>query len=194
MAPRYFNTSGLIDLAEKPPILWVHGTADAIVSDASYFDLNHLGAVGIVPGWPGADVAPAQEMVAQTRDVLDAYRAAGGAVTEVSLDGVGHAPPPGRAPGGGGARPGGKGGNRAPGSPAPRPRPGGPAPRGPPPGGAPRPPPRAPPRGAPRAPGSHRLHRAPGIPGATDRSDHPEFLGLSSFTHVRAWRAMRHLR
>ena len=93
MAPRYFNTSGLIDLAEKPPILWVHGTADAIVSDASYFDLNHLGAVGIVPGWPGADVAPAQEMVAQTRDVLDAYRAAGGAVTEVSLDGVGHAPP-----------------------------------------------------------------------------------------------------
>lgn len=92
MAPRYFDTSALVGLSEKPPILWVHGTADAIVSDASYFDLNHLGAVGIVPRWPGADVAPAQEMVAQTRDVLAAYRAAGGEVTEVSLEGVGHAP------------------------------------------------------------------------------------------------------
>ncbi len=29
-------------------------------------------------------------MVAQTRDVLDAYAAAGGEVTEVALEGVGH--------------------------------------------------------------------------------------------------------
>ncbi len=92
MVPRYFDTSGIVDLAEKPPILWVHGTADAIVSDASAFDLNHLGALGVIPGWPGVDVAPAQEMVAQTRDVLDAYRAAGGRVTELALEGVGHAP------------------------------------------------------------------------------------------------------
>lgn len=92
MVPRYFDTSAIVDLADKPPILWVRGTADAIVSDASFFDLNHLGAVGIVPGWPGADVAPAQQMVSQTRDVLDAYRAAGGKVTELALEGVGHAP------------------------------------------------------------------------------------------------------
>jgi pimeloyl-ACP methyl ester carboxylesterase len=92
MVPRYFDTSGIVGLAEKPPILWVHGTADAIVSDASFYDLNHLGALGVIPGWPGADVAPAQEMVSQTRDVLDAYRAAGGQVTELSLDGVGHSP------------------------------------------------------------------------------------------------------
>ncbi|MGO8610131.1 alpha/beta hydrolase, partial [Rhizobium johnstonii] len=63
MVPRYFDTSAIVDLADKPPILWVRGTADAIVSDASFFDLNHLGAEGIVPGWPGADVAPAQQMV-----------------------------------------------------------------------------------------------------------------------------------
>jgi hypothetical protein len=31
-------------------------------------------------------------MVSQTRDVLDAYRAAGGTVTEVVFEGVGHAP------------------------------------------------------------------------------------------------------
>ncbi|MFT4214685.1 MAG: alpha/beta hydrolase [Microbacterium sp.] len=92
MVPRYFNTSGIVDLPVKPPILWIHGTADAIVSDASFFDLNYLGALGIVPGWPGDDVAPAQQMVSQTRDVLDAYRAAGGQVTEVELEGVGHSP------------------------------------------------------------------------------------------------------
>lgn len=92
MAPRYFNVSGIVDLDVKPPILWVHGTADAIVSDASYFDLNHLGALGVIPGWPGAEVAPAQEMVSQTRDVLAAYRAGGGAVTELEWEGVGHSP------------------------------------------------------------------------------------------------------
>lgn len=90
MTPRYFNTSGLVDLAEKPPVLWIHGTADAIVSDASFYDLNYLGQLGIIPGWPGEEVAPAQEMVSQTRDVLGAYAAAGGDVTEVALEGVGH--------------------------------------------------------------------------------------------------------
>lgn len=91
-APRYFDVSSIVELADKPPILWIHGTADAIVSDASLYDLNHLGQLGIVPGWPGADVAPPQEMVSQTRDVLSAYGAAGGSVAEVALEGVGHTP------------------------------------------------------------------------------------------------------
>lgn len=90
MAPRYFDVSGIVDLAEKPPVLWVHGDADAIVSDASFFDINHLGALGVIPGWPGAEAAPAQPMVSQTRDVLEAYRSGGGDVTEVELAGVGH--------------------------------------------------------------------------------------------------------
>ena len=92
MAPQYFNTSSIVDITPKPPVLWVRGSADAIVSDASFFDINHLGALGVIPGWPGAESAPAQEMVSQTRDVLDAYRAAGGAVTELVFEGVGHAP------------------------------------------------------------------------------------------------------
>lgn len=92
MAPQYFDVSGIVGIEPKPPILWIHGTADAIVSDASFYDLNHLGQLGIIPGWPGADVAPAQEMVSQTRDVLGAYTAAGGDVTEVLLEGVGHSP------------------------------------------------------------------------------------------------------
>jgi len=92
MAPRHFDVSGIVDLAEKPPILWVRGTADAIVSDTSFYDLNYLGQLGIIPGWPGEDVAPAQPMVTQTRDVLDAYAAAGGTVTELSVEGAGHSP------------------------------------------------------------------------------------------------------
>jgi pimeloyl-ACP methyl ester carboxylesterase len=90
MSPRHFNTSGIVDLDPKPPVLWIHGTVDAIVSDTSFYDYNYLGSLGIIPGWPGADVAPAQEMISQTRDVLDAYAAAGGDVTEIALEGVGH--------------------------------------------------------------------------------------------------------
>ena len=92
LAPRYFDVSGIVDLERKPPILWVHGTADAIVSDTSFYDLNRLGQLGVVADWPGAEVAPPQEMVSQTRDVLARYAGAGGAVTELSLDGVGHTP------------------------------------------------------------------------------------------------------
>jgi pimeloyl-ACP methyl ester carboxylesterase len=92
MSPLYFDTSGIVDLGEKPAILWIHGTADPIVSDTSFYDLNYLGQLGIVPGWPGGDEAPPQEMVSQMRDVLDAYRDAGGEVTEVELEGVGHSP------------------------------------------------------------------------------------------------------
>ena len=92
LTPAHFDTSAIVDLAVKPPILWIRGTADAIVSDASFYDLNHLGQLGIIPDWPGAEVAPAQEMVSQTRDVFDAYSASGGDVVEITLDGVGNSP------------------------------------------------------------------------------------------------------
>ena len=90
VSPRYFNVSGIVDLDPKPPIAWVHGALDPIVSDASFYDYNHLGQLGIVPDWPGEDAAPPQQAVSQTRDVLDAYAARGGQVTELKLEGVGH--------------------------------------------------------------------------------------------------------
>ncbi|MBD8022484.1 alpha/beta hydrolase [Microbacterium gallinarum] len=90
MAPKYFDVSGIVDLAEKPPILWVHGLLDAIVSDASLYDFNNLGKLGIVPGWPGDEAAPPQPMVSQMRDVLARYSDAGGHVTELALEDVGH--------------------------------------------------------------------------------------------------------
>jgi pimeloyl-ACP methyl ester carboxylesterase len=90
MSPVHFDVSGIVDVEPKPRVLWVRGDQDAIVGDESFFDLNTLGKHGVVPGWPGEEVAPPQPMVAQTRDVLEAYAAAGGAYTEVVLEGVGH--------------------------------------------------------------------------------------------------------
>jgi pimeloyl-ACP methyl ester carboxylesterase len=92
MAPTVFDVSGIVDLAEKPPVLWIRGDADQIVSDTSLFDLAFLGSVGAVPGWPGDDAFPPQPMVTQTRSVLDRYAATGGAYREVVLPGVGHSP------------------------------------------------------------------------------------------------------
>ena len=86
MVPRYFDVSGIVDLESKPPILWVHGADDVIVSDTSLFDLNFLGQLGAVPGWPGAEVAPPQPMVTQTRAVLDRY----GNYEELVYENCGH--------------------------------------------------------------------------------------------------------
>jgi pimeloyl-ACP methyl ester carboxylesterase len=92
MTPDHLDLTGIVDVDPKPPILWVHGADDVIVSDASYFDLNLLGSIGAIPGWPGADVAPPQPMVTQTRAVLDRYRAGGGRVTELLVPDCGHSP------------------------------------------------------------------------------------------------------
>ncbi len=92
MAPTVFNVSGIADLATKPPILWIHGADDVIVSDTSLFDLNQLGALGVIPGWPGADAAPPQPMVSQTRAVLGRYVDNGGTAREVEVPDCGHSP------------------------------------------------------------------------------------------------------
>jgi pimeloyl-ACP methyl ester carboxylesterase len=92
MVPQLFDVSGVVDLPFKPPILWVRGEKDAIVSDASFFDLNQLGKLGVIPGWPGEEVAPPQPMITQMRAVLDRYAANGGSYREVALPDAGHAP------------------------------------------------------------------------------------------------------
>ncbi|MER5336048.1 alpha/beta hydrolase [Micromonospora sp. NPDC002717] len=93
LSPAYFRVADeLVAVAGKPPVTWIHGDADVIVSDTSLFDLAHLGSLGAVPGWPGADACPAQPMVGQTRAVLERYAAAGGAYREVLLPGCGHSP------------------------------------------------------------------------------------------------------
>jgi len=93
MSPKYFSVADdLVVLPVKPPVVWVHGDRDAIVSDATLFDFAQLGKLGLVPGWPGEEACPPQPMVAQTREVLERYAAQGGSFTEVLLEGCGHSP------------------------------------------------------------------------------------------------------
>lgn len=88
LSPKYLDQSGFADLDPAPPVLWVRGDQDQIVSDTSMFDLAHLGRLGAVPGYPGEDVCPTQPMVSQLRSVLE--RA--GALTELVYEDTGHSP------------------------------------------------------------------------------------------------------
>lgn len=92
MSPKYQNTEAFKDLPHKPPVLWVRGDSDQIVSDTSALDLGFLGALGLVPGWPGTEVCPPQPMVSQMRALLEAYRANGGEYRELVIEGAGHSP------------------------------------------------------------------------------------------------------
>jgi pimeloyl-ACP methyl ester carboxylesterase len=91
ISPKYCDVSAFVHVQPQPDVLWIHGDADQIVSDASLVDLGHLGALGAVPGWPGPEVFPPQPMVTQLRALLDRYRVAGGRCTEAVLN-CGHSP------------------------------------------------------------------------------------------------------
>ena len=92
MAPTMFRIAHLSAVEPKPPILWLRGADDVIVSDTSLYDLAYLGSLGAIPGWPGEQTWPPQPMVAQTRSVLLGYAASGGRFREVVIDDAGHGP------------------------------------------------------------------------------------------------------
>lgn len=94
LSPKYVGDTvkNFIGAQPKPPILWVRGDSDQIVSDNSFFDFGTLGQLGFVPGWPGAEVYPPQPMVGQTRKVLDQYAANGGQYWEKVIAEAGHSP------------------------------------------------------------------------------------------------------
>lgn len=92
LAPKYSHQSNFADVSIKPPVMWMHGADDQIVSDYSLFDLGVLGQLGAIPGWPGPEVYPPQPMKTQIRAVLDAYQANGGSYTEELLLDCGHSP------------------------------------------------------------------------------------------------------
>lgn len=93
LSPKYAGDVGkLAGLTRKPPILWIRGAHDLIVSDNAASDPAVLGSRGLVPGWPGADVYPPQPMVSQIRAVLEQYTQAAGDVREVVVADAGHAP------------------------------------------------------------------------------------------------------
>ncbi|MBX3001737.1 MAG: alpha/beta fold hydrolase [Caldilineaceae bacterium] len=92
MSPAYCNLSAIVDLAPKPPILWVRGDRDLMVSDRSVWDVGVLGQMGNIPDWPGAEIYPSQPMIGQIRAVLDRYAANGGSYVEEIIADCGHTP------------------------------------------------------------------------------------------------------
>jgi hypothetical protein len=92
ISPKYCNVSAFAGIDPKPDVLWLRGSADAVVSDASLLDLGTLGRLGFVEGWPGESVYPPQPMVTQTRAVLDAYARNGGRYREEVIARCGHTP------------------------------------------------------------------------------------------------------
>lgn len=92
LSGKYASAVHLRDASPKPPVLWVHGTDDLVVSDTSLYDVGHLGAIGVIPDWPGPDAYPAQPMVSQIRAFFEDYLSRGGAFREVEIEGAGHGP------------------------------------------------------------------------------------------------------
>lgn len=88
MTPLHGDLSAFADTPVKPPVLWMRGDHDMLISDRSMCDLPVLGRMGLSPGWPGDRVAPPQPMVSQTRYILDKYAANGGSYREIVLPGA----------------------------------------------------------------------------------------------------------
>ena len=92
MAPTHFRIADLSGVEPQPPVLWMRGADDVILSDTSLYDLAYLGSLGAIPGWPGEQTWPPQPMVAQTRAVLNGYAVAGGRYREAVIEDAGHGP------------------------------------------------------------------------------------------------------
>lgn len=94
MSPKYVQDAveRFVYCQHKPPILWIRGADDQIVSDHSFFCLGTLGKLGFIPNYPGEEVYPPQPMVSQMRHILDRYTVDGGHYLEIVMEGTGHSP------------------------------------------------------------------------------------------------------
>lgn len=92
LSGKYSNILALADVDPKPPLLWVQGSDDLVVSDASLYDMGNLGKLGLIPDYPGEDVYPIQPMVSQMRWFVEKYESNGGDTTQVVIENAGHGP------------------------------------------------------------------------------------------------------
>ncbi|MDH5373020.1 MAG: alpha/beta hydrolase, partial [Acidimicrobiia bacterium] len=94
LSPKYVGDliERLVKAEPKPPVAWLRGDLDMVVADRAASDPGTLGALGLIPGWPGVDAYPPQPMLTQTRRVLDKYAEAGGSYTETVIGGTAHVP------------------------------------------------------------------------------------------------------
>ena len=92
-SPKYaVSVEKILASEPKTKVLWIRGADDLVVSESAASDPGFLGKMGLIPGWPGDDVFPAQPMVSQTRAVLEKYAASGGSYEEVVIEDAGHLP------------------------------------------------------------------------------------------------------
>ncbi|MCB8923798.1 MAG: alpha/beta hydrolase [Ardenticatenaceae bacterium] len=93
LSPKYaIDVNDLYAAEPKTKVLWIRGSHDLAVSDNAASDPATVGAMGLLPGYPGPEVYPAQPMLKQTRAVLEKYAANGGAYQEVVIEDAGHIP------------------------------------------------------------------------------------------------------
>ncbi len=92
LSGKYCDWSGIVDLPDKPPVLWTQGADDIVIADGSMWEMGTLGQMRFIPGWPGDEDFPPQPMVAQICDVLERYEAKGGRVQIETIEDSGHGP------------------------------------------------------------------------------------------------------
>lgn len=88
ISPKYLDLAALAGISPAPPVLWIRGDSDQIVSDTSFFDFGYLSSLGYVPGWPGEEIYPIQPTVSQLRALLEKA----GNFREVIFENCGHSP------------------------------------------------------------------------------------------------------
>lgn len=94
ISPKYLRglPEAVLESSQKPPVLWLRGDEDQVVSDVSSSDPAVQGRAGLLPGYPGEEQLPPQPMLRQTRGLLERYATAGGSYREELLSGTGHCP------------------------------------------------------------------------------------------------------
>jgi pimeloyl-ACP methyl ester carboxylesterase len=92
MSPAYCDLSAFARIQSGPPVLWIRGDSDLIISDEPVGSPGYQGKVGALQGWPGEEVFPPQPMLGQTRHLLQCYAENGGFYQELVLESCGHAP------------------------------------------------------------------------------------------------------
>ena len=90
VSPLYCNLTPFAHINPKPPVLWIRGDCDKMVSDSIKISPAYLGKRGIIPNWPGQAVFPDQPQLQQIRLLLEKYAGNGGKYREVVLEDCGH--------------------------------------------------------------------------------------------------------
>lgn len=81
-----------LSLRERPPLLWIHGTADKLVSNQPASDAGMQGKLGLIPDWPGEDIYPPQPMFDQLNYFYSKYSLNHHHCRKIILPDIGHTP------------------------------------------------------------------------------------------------------